>query len=207
MKPTDKPKTPAFYLRVSTTAQEFSSQLHAIREFCRRKGWPLPGAKNLFSEKASGVKAKRAELDRMMQAVRDGKFDSVITYRVDRMGRSMPHVVNVFYELDRIGIRMIGVKDSFDSADDTPQSRMVRNMMASVAEMHRELIVENTREGLAAAAKEGRFGGRPRGKDAAIVKAKKLRAQGKTLQEIRAKTGLSVGYLSDIFSGKRKASK
>lgn len=201
------PKKPAFYLRVSTAPQEFDSQLHALRECCRRKGWPVPGKATLFAEKISGAKAKRRELDRLLQACRDGHFDAIVCYKVDRIGRSMPHLVNLHAELKAIGIRVIGVADGVDTGIDTPQANAFRHMLATFAELQRETIVENTRAGLAAARAQGRVGGRRRKNDPAIARALKMRAKGKTLEEIKKATGLSVGYVSMLFNGKRSAPK
>jgi DNA invertase Pin-like site-specific DNA recombinase len=199
------PKSISFYLRVSMGSQDFPAQLHALREFCRRQGWPLPSKKNLFAEKASGAKATRRELDRLLQACRDGRFDCIVTYRADRLGRSFEHLVNVHAELSAAKIRVIGVADSVDTSIETPMTRAFRRMLDTHAELTREMIVENTRNGLAAARKRGRVGGRPRTKDRAqIDRAIKLRRQGKTYAEVKRITGISPGYLADIISGRRR---
>lgn len=192
------PKNPAFYLRVSTDAQDYPSQLHAIREFCRRKKWPCPTDKNLFSEKVSGAKASRRELDRLLQACRNGEFDCVITFRGDRLGRSLQHMANIYAELKSISIRVIGVADGTDTADDTPGTNALRNMLATFSQLTRETITENTRAGLAAARARGVRLGRPRKNDKKIALAILLRKQGRTLEQIRQRTGLSIGYISGL---------
>jgi DNA invertase Pin-like site-specific DNA recombinase len=197
--------TPAFYLRVSTRSQDFPSQLHAIREHCRRQRWPAPGKANLFTEKESGAKAKRRELDRLLQACRDGKYDTIITYRGDRLGRSFEYMANVYAELRAARIRVIGVADGIDTEKDTPTTRAFQRMLATIAELQREMIVENTKAGLAAARKRGQSLGRPRSKDAKIAQALALKAKGKTFTEILRVTQLSRGYLSEILNGKWKA--
>ncbi len=201
------PKSIAFYLRVSTGSQEFDSQLHAIREFCRRQGWPLPNKKTLFAEKVSGAQAKRGELDRLRQACRLGTFDTIVTFRADRLGRSHPAMVNLYAELDSLKIRVVGVADGVDTGTDSPGARLLRNILASVAENTRELIVENTRAGLAAARKKGKTFGRPRKKQKQIEHALRLRKQKPGMQavEIARRTGLSKAYLSAIFNGRRPA--
>ncbi len=199
------PKSIAYYLRVSTAAQDFPAQRHALTEFARRKGWAAPSRKNLFSEKISGAKVKRRELDRMLQACREGKFDTVIAYRVDRVGRSVSHLLQIYEECEAKGIRLIGVADNVDTADDSLGARIFRKAMALIAEIGRDTIRENTRNGLAAARLRGKMPGRPRTNDAAISRAFKLKAEGKhSGAEIARKTGLSQSYLSQVFSGKRK---
>ncbi len=198
---------PAFYLRVSTRSQEFPSQLHALKEYCRRQGFPLPKASsagngaassraNLFAEKESGAKAKRRALDELLQACREGKFDTIITYRGDRLGRSFEHMVQLYAELREIKIRVLGVVDMLDTAGDSAATRAFQRMLATTAEMQREMIVENTRAGIAAARKAGRIGGRPRADASQVAKARKLHSQGKTLRQIAQKTGQSLGWVA-----------
>lgn len=197
--------TPAFYLRVSTEQQEHASQFHAIREFCRRKGWPLPIRGSVFADKITGASNRRRELDRLLQAVRAGKFDTVIAYSLDRIGRSMPHLLNFLGEMQHLKIKVVTVTDGVDTSDQSASGEFSRGMLALAAQMQRRMIVDNTKAGLRAAAKRGRFAGRPRTRDTAIGQAKALRAAGHTLAAIKTKTGLSIGYLSDIFAGKRGA--
>ncbi len=199
------PKSIAFYLRVSTASQDYAAQLHALREFCRRQGWPLPSKKNTFAEKASGAKATRRELDRMLQGCREGRFDCIVTYRADRLGRSFEHLVNVHAELSAAKIRVIGVADSIDTMTETPMTRAFRRNLDSIAELKREMIVENTLNGLAAARKRGRVGGRPRTVESAeINRAIKLRQKGHTYAQVKKLTGISPGYLADLISGRRR---
>ena len=121
------------------------------------------------------------------------------------MGRSMPHLVNVHAELKERGIRVIGVADSLDTLNETPAMEAFRHMLGAVAQMGRQTIVENTRAGLAAAAKQGRFPGRPRANNDAIHRAIALRKAGATLKKIHEKTGLSIAYISMLANGRRTA--
>lgn len=195
---------PAYYLRVSTNRQEFASQRHALGEYAKRHKLPGIARQNFFAEKISGAKGSRRELDRLLQACRLGAFDSIITFRADRIGRSLRHMVNIYAEMKSAGVRVIGVADGVDTDQDTPSANAFRNMLATFAELTRETIVENTRAGLAAAAKRGKRPGRPRKNDAKIVIALKLDRQGKTRSEISRRTGLSIGYVSDLVRGKAR---
>ncbi len=201
------PKFPAFYLRVSTTAQDFPAQLNGVQEYARRQGWAQPNKKTLFCEKISGARASRRELDRLVQACRAGTFDAIITYRADRLGRTAQHMVNLYAELKRIKIRVIGTQDNVDTADGSPGGEFFRNMLASYAQFNRETIVENVKAGLAAARRQGRIGGRPRKNDKQIARAFKLKEEGKNPTQIAAATGLARSYIYALFSGKRRAPK
>lgn len=193
----------AFYLRVSTISQDYPSQLHALKEFCRRQGWKVPNRSRIFAEKVSGKLAKRTQLDRLLTACRDGHVDTILVYKIDRLGNSLQHLVNVQAELDSLKIRMIGVSDGVDTSINSAAANHYRNTLATAAQFNREIISERTRAGLAAARHAGRHPGRRRKNDVQIARAMKLRAQDKTYTEIHTATGLSRGYLSDLFTGKR----
>ncbi len=204
---TNPPKSPAFYLRVSTTAQDYPIQLHALKEYARRQGWPPPGKKTLFAEKLSGAKASRAELNRLVQACRAGVFDTIVTYRADRVGRTAQHMLNLYAEFRAIKIRVIGIQDNIDTADGSPTAEFFRTMLAGYAQFNRETIVENVKAGLAAARRQGRIGGRPRKNDKQIERAFKLKEEGKNPTQISQATGLARSYIYALFSGKRRRPK
>lgn len=195
------------YVRVSTTEQDFASQLHALREFCRRHGWKFPARDLVFSEKVSGAKDKRAELDRLLRATRAGLVDTVLTYRADRLGRSMLHLVNLLGEFQNQKIRLVGVADNFDNADNSPDARFRQTLLFGLAQLERERIVERTHAGLAAARKAGRIGGRPRRSDEQIARvlAWRTRNPAASVREIARESGLSASYVSRLLSGKRVA--
>lgn len=198
------PKTLAFYLRVSRTKQEFFSQFHALKEFCRRSGWRVPPKDRIFSEKITGKLAKRTQLDRLLQACRDGHVDTILAYRVDRMGNSALHLHNLIAQLDGLKVRLVGAADNIDTAINNSATAMWRSMVIGMAESQRILIQERTIAGLKAARARGFVGGRVRKNDAAIGQAFALKEKGKlSVREIAQEVGLSAGYLSRIFNGHR----
>jgi DNA invertase Pin-like site-specific DNA recombinase len=199
------PRSIAFYVRVSTISQDFPSQMHALKEYCRRQGWPVPPKAKIFAEKISGKLARRTQLDRLLQACRDGVVDTVMLYRVDRMGNSFVHLVNIQAELDALKIRVIGVADNLDTAINNAAANHYRNTLNAAAQFNREIISERTLSGLAAARDQGRVGGRPRTSDDKIARALKLKSTGKTHTAIAKISGLSKSYISKIFSGDRKS--
>lgn len=199
------PRSLAFYLRVSRISQDYRSQLHALREYCRRQGWRLPTRAKIFAEKISGKLAKRTQLDRLLQACRAGHVDTILVFKIDRLGNDLGHLVNLLAEFDRIKIRVVGVSDGVDTSISNAAANFYRNGLATGAQFNREIISERTHAGLAAAAARGRYPGRRRENDAKIAKAIKLRGEGKTFTEIRKIVHLSKGYLSELLNGKAPA--
>ncbi len=197
------PKKLALYLRVSRTKQEFSSQIHALKEFCRRAQWK-PGL--IFSEKVSGAAAKRTQLDRLRQACRDGHVDTILVYRVDRLGRSALMVDNLLAEFEGMKVRIVGAADQYDSLVRTPATVVLRSVLSGLAESERMTTRERTMAGLKAARARGRRGGRPRESDDKIARAHALRANKPemSLRAIALEVGLSPAYLSQLFNVTKK---
>ncbi len=138
------------YARVSTSDQNLDSQIDALKE---------AGCEKLFLEKASGAKVDRVELQRLLDHVRRG--DVVVVWKLDRLGRSLKHLVEVVAWLNEHGVGLRSLSDPIDTT--SAQGKLVFNIFASLAEFERELIRERTQAGLAAARARGRMGGRPRG--------------------------------------------
>lgn len=225
------PKQIAFYLRVSRTAQDFPSQLHAVREFCRRHGWRLPPKAKIFAEKITGKVDRRTQLDALLTACRNGHVDTIICYAVDRMGNDARHLHNLIATLDALKIRVIGVVDTIDTATQNAATNLMRNMLFAFSQAARERIGERTIAGLTAARARGRCGGRPNTSKAKIARARKLIAAGRlarpgdpgyngggdggisvkrrkqagkmSLRELAKLVGLDPGYLSRVLRGKR----
>ncbi len=138
------------YARVSTSDQNLDSQIDALSE---------AGCEKLFLERASGAKVDRVELQRLLDHVRKG--DVVVVWKLDRLGRSLKHLVEVVAWLNDHDVGLRSLSDPIDTT--SAQGRLVFNIFASLAEFERELIRERTQAGLAAARARGRMGGRPKG--------------------------------------------
>ncbi len=151
------------YARVSTPEQKMYLQIDELKKF---------GCKKIFSEVVTEAKADRAELSKMLEQVRPG--DVIVIWKLDRLGRSLKHLVELVGELIE---RNVGLKSLHDPIDtSTSQGRLIFNIFASLAEFEREVISERTKAGLTAARARGRIGGRPKGlsdkaKNKAIVVA------------------------------------
>lgn len=157
------------YARVSTKDQNLSLQKDALIE---------EGCKIIFEEKASGAKADRPELQKMIAQLRED--DVVITWKLDRLGRSLRDLVNLVSEIQAKGAGLKSLNDSMDTT--TPQGKLTFHLFAALAEFERDIISERTKAGLESARARGRKGGRPKGlskeaQDKAII-AKSLYDKG-----------------------------
>lgn len=133
------------YARVSTQDQNFELQEDALNK---------SGCEIIYKEIVSGTKADRPELNKLIEHIRKG--DVVIVYKLDRLGRSLKHLLEMvdFFNKKEVGLQSIS--DSIDTT--TPQGRLFFNISASFAEFEKDLIRERTRAGLEAARARGRKG-------------------------------------------------
>lgn len=135
------------YVRVSTNDQNTALQRNALE---------CAGCELIFEDKISGKTSDRPGLKKLLKALSPG--DTLIVWKLDRLGRSMRHLVTLIEELRQRGINFRSLTDSIDTS--TPMGRFFFHVMGALAEMERELIVERTRAGLDAARSQGRIGGR-----------------------------------------------
>lgn len=137
------------YARVSTTDQNLELQLDALNN---------AGCDKIFKEKVSAVK-KRPELNRLFEQLRPG--DVVYIYKLDRLGRSLKHLLNLVEELQQKKVALVSLSDKIDTS--TPQGKLIFHIFSALAEFEKDLIRERTKAGLIAARARGRIGGRPKG--------------------------------------------
>ena len=136
------------YARVSTEGQSLEAQLDALNS---------AGVDRVFSEKISGSKRVRPELDRLIDQLRPGDVVTVTKY--DRLSRSLQDLLAIVAAIQETGAGFRSLAEDIDTT--TPAGRLVFHVFASIAQFERERISERTREGLAAARKAGRISGRP----------------------------------------------
>jgi DNA invertase Pin-like site-specific DNA recombinase len=136
------------YARVSTDDQNLDAQLDAL------KG---AAAARIFSDKISGSLRKRPELDRLLDQLRDG--DVIVVTKYDRLARSLRDLLDIVEVIKERGAGFRSLAEDIDTT--TPAGRLVFHVFASIAQFERERISERTKEGLEAARKRGRVGGRP----------------------------------------------
>jgi DNA invertase Pin-like site-specific DNA recombinase len=136
------------YARVSRIDQNPDLQIDALND---------AGCIRIFVDKASGAIDQRPELDRLLDQLRPG--DVVCTWRLDRMGRSLRHLIELIHSLEERNVGFRSLQENLDTS--TPTGRLIFNVFASLAEFERDLLRERTQAGLAAARARGRVGGRP----------------------------------------------
>ena len=171
------------YARVSTQDQNLDLQTEALTK---------AGCKKVFDDKVSGRRAERPGLAKAMEMLREG--DTLVVWKLDRLGRSVKHLVELVGELHQQGVQFKSLTDAIDTG--TPSGRFFFHVMASLAEMERELTVERTRAGLEVARQLGRMGGRKRQlTDSKIESAKKLLANGVPPRDVAKNLGVSVPTL------------
>lgn len=146
------------YARVSTSDQEPETQLRELRAYVGHRGWTLAG--EYVDQGVSGATDRRPQLDRLMTAARRRQLDGVLVWRLDRLGRSLRHLIVTLDELQALGVAFVSLHDGVDAT--TPAGRLGLQVLGAVAEFERALIRERVRAGLARAKAEGvRLGRRP----------------------------------------------
>lgn len=138
------------YARVSTQEQTLDLQIDALKKY---------GCENIFTDKVSGLKAHKPEFEEMMKFVREG--DTVVIWKLDRLGRSTKHLIDLVAELERRKINLVSLNDPIDTT--SPSGILVFQIFCALAEHERNIIVQRTKAGLASARARGRMGGRPKG--------------------------------------------
>jgi len=150
------------------------------------------GCKKVFEDQASGARSNRPGLTKALEVLRKG--DTLVVWKLDRLGRSVKQLVELVGALHSEGIQFKSLTDSIDTA--TPSGRFFFHVMASLAEMERELIAERTRAGLEAARQRGRKGGRRRKMtDSKLKSARELLAGGTPAADVARDLGISVPTL------------
>lgn len=171
------------YARVSTQDQGLDLQSDALSK---------AGCQKILSDKISGTKAARPGLAKALELLRAG--DTLVVWKLDRLGRSVKNLVDLVGELSKQGIHFKSLTDSIDTT--TASGRFFFHVMASLAEMERELMVERTLAGLEVARRLGRTGGRKRHMtESKIESAKKLLANGVPPRDVAENLGVSVPTL------------
>nr|WP_263009055.1 recombinase family protein [Cronobacter sakazakii] len=171
------------YIRVSTNDQNTDLQRNALQS---------ANCELIFEDRISGKKADRPGLKKALRCLQEG--DTLVVWKLDRLGRSMRHLVMLTEELREKGINFRSLTDSIDTS--TPMGRFFFHVMGALAEMERELIVERTRAGLAAAREKGRIGGRRRIMTEEVTeRARRMLRNGATLHQVALVLDVSVKTL------------
>ena len=171
-------KRAALYLRVSTLDQHPESQLHDLRSLAVQRGFEIVQE---YTDKISGVKARRPGLDQFMSDALRGKFDVVLVWAFDRLARSVRHFLEVIDELNHLEIEFVSFRENIDSGG--PLGRAMIIIVGAIAELERNLIIERVKAGMRRARLEGQRIGRPR-LEIDRQALRRDRAQGHSLSEL-----------------------
>jgi len=153
-------KQVVLYARTSMADQNTETQLMALRDYCRRMAYKITG--EYVDNGFSGRDDKRPEFERLLGDVRANKLDCVLVYKLDRIGRSLKHLLNLFEEFKDKGVEFMSLTQNINT--NTPEGKMFWQMLGVFAEYERELIVARTLAGLQRARRQGKALGRPIGK-------------------------------------------
>jgi putative DNA-invertase from lambdoid prophage Rac len=180
----------ALYARVSTSnhGQDVGLQLDELRQVAAQRGYVVT---EYVDEGVSGVKTSRPALDRMLADAQAGKLDVVLVWKLDRLGRSLQHVLAVLDALTSQGVAFVSLRDAgMDST--TPAGRLFTAMIAAFAAFERDLIQERVIAGVRRAQAAGKHCGRPRKAtaDKALIAAKGLLDQGWGWRAVSEATGI-----------------
>lgn len=171
------------YARVSSSDQNLDLQRDALAK---------AGCERIFEDQASGSRADRPGLAEAIEFAR--KADVLVVWKLDRLGRSLPHLIEVVASLEKRGVGFRSLTESIDTT--TSGGKLIFNIFASLADFERALIRERTNAGLKAARARGRIGGRPRAMtDEKVAAARRLLRDGTTPRDVAKVVGVSVPTL------------
>jgi len=182
----------ATYLRVSTTEQSHEPRRGELLEYCDRRGW-----KDMveYADTISGAKFMRTGLDRLMADARRGRIERIVVAKLDRLGRSLPHLAQLVGELHTHRTALIATSQGIDTSRDNPAGRLQMHVLMAVTEFERSLIRERTKAGLnAARARGSKLGRRATTLDDARREALQTRKVAPTtVRDLARRLGVSVG--------------
>jgi putative DNA-invertase from lambdoid prophage Rac len=180
------------YARCSTThhRQDPEVQLGELRRFAAARGWTV--LDEIVDHGYSGKTDARPGLKKLMSLVRGRQCDLVLVFKMDRLFRSLKHLVNVLDEFNSLGVKFVSVTDQIDLT--TSAGRLLVGVLGALAQFEADLIRERVMAGLAHATAQGKQLGRRQEYDYAAIRS--LKAEGMSYRAIQARLGCSMGTIS-----------
>ncbi len=181
----------AIYARVSTTEQNVDMQIEELRNYCNRMQYLI--YEEYVDVGVSGAKQSRPQFNELLSDMRKKKFDAILVWKLDRIGRSLQHLLHIMQELQHKGIGFISYNQNIDTT--TPSGKLLFQIMGAFAEFEREIIRERVKAGKAKSKlKQGR-------KSLKINKSEvlRLRKEGKSLREIGNLLNVSYGTIRNLI--------
>lgn len=175
----------ATYSRVSTSHhnQNPEVQVHELRRYCKARDWEI--TLEIIDHGYSGGTALRPGLKELQDLVKQRKIDAVVVVKLDRLFRSLRHLVVTLEEWDALGVKFVSIKDAVDWT--TPAGRFFIQVLGSLAELEKSILRERTIMGLDHARRKGKILGRPKSDHSAI---QKLRSKGLSYTQIQNELGV-----------------
>jgi DNA invertase Pin-like site-specific DNA recombinase len=191
------------YARVSTSDQSCEAQLHALRAYAQARGGEVV---EYVDAGGSGAKDRRPALDRLLADARRRRFDAVVVVKLDRLGRSLRHLLTLLGDFEALGVGFISLDDGLDTS--TAAGRLFMQMRGAFAEYELAMIRERTRAGLAAARRRGKRLGRPNVlTPEQLARVARLRRGGASMRGIAEILGTSKGTVQRALEGQRRSTR
>ena len=174
----------ALYARVSTLDQEPENQLQELRRYVEARGWT---AVEYVDNGVSGAKDRRPALDQLLvQDARRRRFDVLVCWRLDRLGRNLKHLITLLDDLQALGVAFVSLAEGIDAT--TPAGKLQMHILGAIAEFERARVAERVTAGLARARRHGRTLGRPR---RVVTEAERTVARGLSVRQAARTLGVS----------------
>ena len=177
----------AIYARVSTVDQEPENQLQELRRYVQARGWT---AAEYVDRGVSGAKDRRPALDQLVMDARRRRFDVLVCWRLDRLGRNLKHLITLLEDLQALGVAFISLAEGIDAT--TPAGKLQMHILGAIAEFERARIVERVKAGLARVRASGARLGRP---PARLNAADVIRTAGLSIRQAATVLGVSRSVL------------
>lgn len=190
----------AIYARVSTRNhdQKPEVQIEELKRYCAARGFDI--VSEIIDHGYTGSNDARPGLKKLMSMVRSREVDAVIVVKMDRLFRSLRHLVTTLEEFHALGVQFVATKDNVDYT--TPGGRLFVQMLGALAEFEKSLLVERTMMGLDHARRSGKRLGRPRTSNPEEIR--RLRASGLSYRAIRDRTGAAMSSITEATRTARK---
>ena len=185
----------AIYARVSTGEQTTDNQVIKLKKVAERNGWEVEA---IYADTISGAKSKRPELDKLMQSVMRKEIDIVMVWSVDRLGRSLQHLITLLSDIHSKDVALYLHQQGIDTT--SPAGKAMFQMMGVFAEFERAMIQERVKAGLSRAKAQGKTLGRPKvtkNVEKAVLSA---REEGTGKRKIARQLGIGVSTVNRILA-------
>jgi DNA invertase Pin-like site-specific DNA recombinase len=195
-----RPKRAAVYLRCSTESQHTENQRPDVERLVTARGFQVT---HMFDENVSAAAKVRPEFDRMMGAAHRGDFEVLVVWSLDRLGRSMVGNLQAVLDLDRRGVQVVSVKESWLDSDIGPARQLLLGIMGWVAEQERVRVGQRVRAGLDRVKRSGVRLGRPK----AVVNDRlvfNMKNEGRSVRDIAKALGLSASVVQRTLKACQK---